>query len=83
MYDQKDFFGMSVVSRFQKNVDHPYKTKFGAAAVLSDSSCCTKTLAEASTQEHSSQTQLEMIVIRGPVLMSLVHSLYERAANEA
>lgn len=83
LYDQKDFTGMGIVSRFQQNVDHPYKTKFGSAAVLTDSSCCVETLAEASTQEHSSRTQLEMIVIRGPVLMSLVHSLYERAANEA
>lgn len=83
LYDQKDFAGIEIISRFQKNVDHPYKTKFGAAAVLTDSSCCAETLAEASTQEHPSRTQLEMIVIRGPVLMSLVHSLYERAANEA
>lgn len=83
LYDLKDFAGMGIVSRFQQNVDHPYKTKFGAAAVLTDSSCCVETLAEASAQEHSFRTQLEMIVIRGPVLMSLVHSLYERAANEA
>lgn len=83
LYDQKDFTGMGIVSRFQQNVDYPYKTKFGAAAVLTDSSCCVETLAEASSQEHTSRAQLEMIVIRGPVLMSLVHSLYQRAANEA
>lgn len=83
LYDQRDFAGMNIVGRFQQNVDHPYKTKFGAAAALTDSSCCVETLAEASTQEHVFRTQLEMIVIRGPVLMSLVHSLYERAANEA
>jgi len=83
LYDRKDLAGMEIISRFQKNVDYPYKTKFGAAAVLTDSSCCLKTLAESSTEEHSSRTQLEMIVIRGPVLMSLVHSLYDRAANEA
>lgn len=83
LYDKRDFDGMEIISRFQKNVDHPYKTKFGAAAVLTESSCCVETLAKASTQEHSSRTHLEMIVIRGPMLMSLVHSLYERAANEA
>lgn len=83
LYDQKDFAGMAIISRFQKNVDHPYKTKFGAAAVLTDSSCCVNTLAKSSAQEHSSRTELEMLVIRGPELMSLVHSLYERAANEA
>ncbi|MFP6845032.1 MAG: Hachiman antiphage defense system protein HamA [Thalassolituus sp.] len=83
LYDQKDDDGMAIISRFQKNVDQPYKTIFGAAAVLTDSSCCVETLAEASTKEHSSPTKLDMIVIRGPVLMSLVHGLYERAANEA
>lgn len=83
LYDQQDFAGMGIISRFQQNVDHPYKTKFGAAAVLSDSSCCVETLAEASSGEHSSRKQLEMIVIRGPILMPLVHSLYERAAYEA
>ncbi|MEQ3644973.1 virulence associated protein [Alteromonas sp.] len=83
LYDQRDGAGMAVVSRFQKNVDQPYKKIFGAAAVLTDSSCCVGALAEASSQEHSSRAQLEMIVIRGPELMSLVHSLYQRAANEA
>ncbi|QGP52295.1 hypothetical protein PsalN5692_03803 (plasmid) [Piscirickettsia salmonis] len=83
LYDQKDFTGMGIISRFQQNVDHPYRSKFGAAAVLTDSSYCVETLAKASTQKHSSRMQLEMIVIRGAVLMHLVHSLYERAANEA
>lgn len=82
LYDQGDHAGMGVISRFQKNVDQPYKKIFGAAAVLTDSSCCMETLAEASSQEHSSRAQLEMIVIRGPALMSLVHSLYQRAADE-
>ena len=81
--DQRDFSGVDIISRFQRSTDYPYKTKFGAAAVLTDSSFCAETLAEASAQEHPSHTQLEMIVIRGPVLMSLVHRLYERAANEA
>lgn len=83
LYDKSDFAGMAMISRFQKNVDHPYKTKFGAAAILTDSSYCSKTLREASTKDHVSRMQLETIVIRGPVMMSLVHTLYERAANEA
>jgi hypothetical protein len=83
LYDKNDFAGMRIISRFQQNVDHPYMTKFGAAAVLTDSSCSVEALAGSSTQDHLSKKQLEMIVIRGPVLMSLVHSLYERAANEA
>ncbi len=83
LLDKKNTVGVKIISRFQQSVDHPYKTKFGAAAVLTDSSYCVETLAKASTQEHSSRSQLEMIVIRGPELMSLVHSLYQRAANEA
>lgn len=83
LYDRRDFESVGIISRFQQNVDHPYETKFGAAAVLTNSSCCVETLAESTTQAHTHRAQLEMIVIRGPSLMTLVHKLYERAADEA
>ena len=78
-----DSAGKAIISRFQVNVDHPYKKIFGAAVVLADSSCCVSTLAKSSSQDHSSPTKLEMLVIRGSKLKDLVRSLYERAANEA
>ncbi len=83
LYDRKDFDGMRVISRFQDNIDNPYKTIYGAAAVLTDSSCCFDTLAESNTTNHVAQKDLELLVIRGEKLMTLVHALYDRAANEA
>lgn len=83
LYDKHDTAGMDVVARFQRNVDAPYKTKFGAAAVITETSYCPETLAESNSDDHVSPGELEMIVIRGQQLMPLVHELYERAANEA
>lgn len=83
LYDKHDTAGVEVVARFQRNVDAPYKTKFGAAAVITATSYCPETLAESNSDDHVSPDELEMIVIRGQQLMPLVHELYERAANEA
>lgn len=83
LFDRKDFNGVEVISRFQLNVEHPYVTKFGAAAVVTESSYCEATLSSTSSEEHPNKAQLEMLVIKGPKLMELVHQLYERAANEA
>jgi len=74
LYDQCDTSGMEVVSRFQRNIDAPYKMSFGAAAVITETSYCSETLAESNSGDH---------VIKGESLMLLVHHLYERAANEA
>lgn len=83
LYDKRDYSGMNVVSRFQKNVDAPYRMLFGAAAVLTETSCCSATLAGADSADHVASDNLEMLVIRGQNLMTLVHELYNRAANEA
>lgn len=83
LFDRKDTCGMEVISRFQNNVEHPYTTKFGAAAVITDSSYCAATLSSITSQNHPKQKQLKMLIIKGAKLMSLVHKLYERAANEA
>jgi hypothetical protein len=83
LYDKNDIAGVEVVARFQRNVDAPYKTRFGAAAVITETSYCPESLAESSSDDHVSQDELEMIVIKGQQLMPLVHDLYERAANEA
>lgn len=83
LFDRDDTAGMEVISRFQRNVDSPYKLNFGAAAVLTNTSYCSGKLAESNTDEHVEQDRLEMLVIKGDLMMSLVHRLYERAANEA
>jgi hypothetical protein len=83
LFDRNDFSGISVISRFQNNIDTPYKTIFGAAAVVTNTSCCFDTLAESDCTNHVAEKNLEMLVIKGQSLMTLVHALYDRAANEA
>lgn len=73
-----------VVQRFQNPSDHPYVYRSGAAAVLSDSAYDENLLMNSSkVAEHQNADNLELIVIRGNDLMQLVHSLYEKAADEA
>jgi len=81
LYDRNDEAGVSMVGRFQKNVDAPYDRSYGAAAVLTETSFCSETLSEADSAEHPNTNKLELLVISGEKLMLLVHELYERAAN--
>lgn len=71
------------VQRFQNLADFPYNYRSGAAAVLSDGAYDEAGLQESNTSAHSNNTNLELLVIRGTDLMTLVHSLYQRAADEA
>jgi hypothetical protein len=73
-----------VVQRFQNLSDHPYVYRSGAAAVLSDSAYDEAKLhSSTKVSSHQNESNLELIVIRGNDLMSLVHALYEKAADEA
>ena len=73
-----------VVERFQNQSDHPYIYRSGAAAVLSDNAYDESLLQSSTTVAgHQNAGNLELIVIRGKDLMQLIHTLYERAANEA
>ncbi len=73
-----------IVQRFQDLADNPYMFRSGAAAVLCDTAFDQKTIAKSTTvSAHSNKANLELLVIRGKDLISLVHALYERAANEA
>lgn len=73
-----------IVQRFQNLSDNPYIYRSGAAAVLSDLAYDETSLRELTkVAAHENSANLELIVIRGVNLMKLVHSIYERAANEA
>ena len=55
-----------------------------AAAILSDAAFDEDEIVKSTkVSEHENKGNLDLIVIRGRGLMSLVHALYERAANEA
>lgn len=73
-----------LVQRFQNLADCPYIYRSGAAAVLSDAAY-DRAAVKSSTKAtgHQNAGNLQLIVIGGKDLMSLVHALYRRAADEA
>jgi hypothetical protein len=79
----KDHEKALIVRRFQLLSDHPYQYRSGAAAMLSDASFDTEGLSSTTTTQHQNASNLQLLVIKGADLMTLVRSLYARAANEA
>ena len=71
------------VQRFQNKADKPYKYISGAVAALVTSVYSESEISTTNTTSHSNRNNLSLLVIRGDGLMDLVHSLYERAADEA
>lgn len=71
------------IERFQNEVDHPYKETYGAVALFENPlfDCHLASSTDASSHPHSND--LSLVVIKGNQLMSLVHELYRRAADEA
>lgn len=70
------------ISRFQNEADNPYIQKYGAAAHLDNNVYCISTIKTATCVNHPAKNIL-LIVIKGNEMMSLVHELYRRAADEA
>jgi len=71
------------VRRFQNLSDNPYKEKYGAAAVVTNTMYSKVELSNTDTASHVNATSLDLLVIKGNDLMSLAHELYRRAADEA
>lgn len=79
--DDRD--GLKVVQRFQNETKHPFKRLNGAAAILDDEVYANTDVGMVTTADHPNAANLDLIVIKGPSMMELVHALYERAADEA
>jgi hypothetical protein len=81
------------IERFQNPVDSPYRKVHGAAALYSSESLDTAVVCTADTQKtpakggafqpHPNSENLRLVVIKGSEMMTLVHELYRRAADEA
>jgi hypothetical protein len=81
------------IERFQNPVDVPYREVHGAAALYSSESLDTALVCAADTQKtpakggifqpHPNSANLLLVVIKGSEMMTLVHDLYRRAADEA
>jgi hypothetical protein len=71
------------IERFQNMADRPFRRINGAAAVVVDAVFDANLIAATTTDQHPNQAGLKLIVVKGPALMQLVTSLYERARDEA
>lgn len=71
------------IQRFQNMADRPFHRINGAAAILDDAVFVQANMTAVSASTHHNATNIKLIVIRGPSMMSLIHALYERAADEA
>jgi hypothetical protein len=78
-----DTEGVEIVARFQSIEDRPYTDVSGAAALFCASIYDDASPKRADASQHPNVSNLLLVVIHGDAMMSLVHDLYERAANEA
>ncbi len=96
LLDADDIGGLMRVERFQNQLDEPYRRRFGAAALFSEEELDHQQLKRTDTRAievniggsklnvpHPNRHDLDLILIRGPQMMKLVHELYRRAADEA
>ncbi|WP_081941288.1 MULTISPECIES: Hachiman antiphage defense system protein HamA [Pseudomonas] len=83
LFDRKDFDGVDLIERFQREPDYPCKRKYGAAAVYTSSSLHESVVTTSNTTSHPNADNLELLIVSGSQLMTLVHELYRRAADEA
>lgn len=81
--DKESFESADKIERFQDEADRPYIQEFGAVAHLDNTNFDLNMLCTTDTSIHPHSDNLKLFVIKGLNMMSLVHHLYERAANEA
>jgi hypothetical protein len=71
------------IQRFQNPTDRPYNELSGASAIILNDAYDENLIEQINASSHPNVQNLRLILIKGENLMPLVHSLYERAANEA
>ncbi len=95
MIEQKEAEQAKLIERFQSPVDVPYQERYGAAALVEEELFQASEIGSADTSKipksknstefvpHPNQKSLVLLVIKGADMMTLVHELYRRAADEA
>lgn len=73
----------SKVERFQNEADRPYKTINGAVALVCNDNYSELIATTADCNAHPNKPDLRLMIIKGDVIMDLIHDLYRRAADEA
>lgn len=71
------------VERFQEGLAVPYVRKAGAAAVFSSAVYNASNIERTDCSKHENLSNLVLVVVHAKEFMTLVHSLYQRAADEA
>lgn len=74
---------MLKIQRFQNPSDFPFIELSGAAAIILTSAIDDSQISLVDASAHPNHSNLQLLIISGDNLMTLVHSLYERAAHEA
>ena len=74
---------VDIVERFQNPEDRPYEEKSGSVALYSSDNYDEDGIIKTNTEEHPNQSNLSLLVIHGEAMMSLIHSLYDKAIDEA
>lgn len=83
LYDRNDFDGMKLIERFQREPDYPCKRRYGAAAVCTSTSVHQEIISSSNCESHPNADKIELLLVTADQLMTLVHELYRRAADEA
>ncbi len=95
LFEQKEIKQAQLVKRFQSPVNLPYQESYGAAALFAEDQFQASEIGNADTTKvpkskkaiefvpHPNGDKLVLLVIKGADMMSLVHELYRRAADEA
>lgn len=71
------------VERFQSPIDVSYQELRAAAAVFSTDGYDEALIQKTDASAHPHHRKLKMVVVKGDDLMTLVHDLYQKAADEA
>ncbi len=75
--------GADRVERFQDGLEVPYVRMSGAAAIFCSSVYDAVQIAKTNCTGHENAGHLMLVVVHSATLMTFVHALYEKAANEA
>lgn len=83
LFDKGKITESKKIARFQNPIDKPYTESYGAAALFCESVFDNVVITDSSTHTHPKNGKLFLIVVKGSDMMSIVHNLYNLAANEA
>lgn len=83
LYDVRNIQDAQKIGRFQNPADRPYKDLYGAVALYESEIYDPLEASVSDASEHPNKNSLSLIIIKSKDFMTLVNSIYKRAADEA